>query len=76
MKKKIHWVGLLLLRIPFSSIVKSLRGITLDIFVGNLIFGFKHNLHLADGDQTGWKPSNYFIGSSEQMLINAVLGLF
>ncbi len=31
-------------------LVKSLRGITLETFAGNFIFGFKHTLHLADDD--------------------------
>ena len=57
-------------------IVKTLRGITLEIFAGNSIFGFKHTLHLADDDCTGWRSSNYFMGSSEQILVRPVLGLF
>ncbi len=49
---------------------------TLEMFAGILIFGFNHTLHLGDDDCTGWRSSNYFIGSYQQILVRAVLGLF
>ena len=56
------------------AIVRQLRGFTLEIFAGNLIFGLKHTLYLPDHDSSGWTPSNYFSGASNQGLVTVALG--
>ena len=57
----------------FFLIVRPLRGFTLEILVGNLIFDLKHTLYFPDHDSSGWTPSNYFSGASDQSLVIVAL---